>query len=405
MYNEYLDAVSAAGTARERPGSRVPGRPGPAGRPDALRPRPRGRGGGGPTEGDLGVGRAVPHGAGRWTVTFTIVDARHAVWQTEMDGPGLRVVNTQRVRYELGDGELTLTTLDRFSGEEPLELREGDKKPRVYKAVWSERGRSAGARGRLEDGPGPPARPGPAHPARRSVGTRGRARGPAQAAGQADQGARLPDQVALSGARVRPGGGGPGLARPRRRLLYVDRNGNGDLTDDWEPVRSLPTPAAPGGDVTRLFDVGRLADPGRKAEYTELLVTTLTTRTGVTVAAVKGRVGRGHYQRVGPTDRPRPPPGPGRGARSSTSTGRRRLLRPVLGLEAPGRELTEFRVELGYPGVGPGSFAVRSVEEFPRGVNPVVAFEFPNADPERPPHAPRQTRIAARRWSARGRCA
>jgi hypothetical protein len=197
-------------------------------------------------------------------------------------------------------------------------------------------------------------------------------------------------------------------------FLYVDRNGNGDLTEPGERVEAVVRKRKVGvsfkpysyGEPLLEFDVGDVAGPDGKVRYK-----------GVKVV-VGWFVGGQRYREVTLTANV-----PGRGTESVSSP----LLRPadkpadapVIHFDGPlalrlnmsngvlhcpvdytgekepaapwyeesplvrGKEC-DLTAEIGTPGVGPGTFALMTANIPPSNVHPVAEVEFRRRDPAKP---------------------
>jgi hypothetical protein len=58
-------------------------------------------------------------------------------------------------------------------------------------------------------------------------------------------------------------------------VLYVDKNGNGDLTEDGERKQTDGSPLTLGVHTVRRWQIGTITDPQNKANYTDLRVSLL----------------------------------------------------------------------------------------------------------------------------------
>lgn len=344
----------------------------------------------GPARGDLkGTWSAIvpfPAGDGKRVYTLTFVDGKHLVWRFDQEGPGMHSWVTIRATYAVEDGELSFTPVEKYVGEERRALTAVDKEPRVYRIAWAKV--KTPPRGDLTQVLDLTSTENPDSPF-------GRLRFAPVDAGQV-----LPE-VLRNVPRVPPKEEPDYRTKKPKYLelafgpkagfrvwvvldgnrLFVDRNGNGDLTDDGDPAIS----PLPEGSRGHLFIVGKLTDGIRKVEHADMVVQTLTTGdTGVTAAAVRLKVNGQFVQKAGLTDLlladdpvsarlvhfdspvlvVRPSPNPG-----------------ALDANRP----TEFRVRVGSPGVWAGSFASRSADDLPKDKNPVAEFAFPTADPKGEP--------------------
>ena len=198
--------------------------------------------------------------------------------------------------------------------------------------------------------------------------------------------------------------------------LYVDRNGNGDLTDDGEPVAAAKKPGWDPEESGYSFEVGEVAvggrthkglsvyfvplrqyaegDLGKRADVTAVLAKdpkALTVRLfiDVEVPGLKGGGigGRTNFQ-AGPVD----PAGVFRFARTPAGAPVVRLGGPLevnFYAERPtlraGRG-SDFILVVGTPGVGPGTFAMLGYEDtVPDGAKPVADLTLPATRTGAPP--------------------
>jgi hypothetical protein len=194
-------------------------------------------------------------------------------------------------------------------------------------------------------------------------------------------------------------------ARTRIRLvldgttLYVDRNGNGDLTEDGEKVAG--THGYLLGEEAVTFEVGELHDRGRRHLNTSITVSAMKSNTGVSPrtvifsirmdVAVPGYTGTGQGGRVLQmagtsdlngnlqfTDRPNDAPFLHFGGPWTISLSERPTFRV-------GREI-ELYLALGTPGRGPGTTVYTAYEGvIPPTVYAQVEIAFPSQKPGGPP--------------------
>src|SRR5262249_51630932 len=140
--------------------------------------------------------------------------------------------------------------------------------------------------------------------------------------------------------------------------LYVDRNGNGDLTEDGErldPIEAnAPSPA---------FLVGGLTVGG--AKHTDFFFGTVRMNTGSVFARFGLRLDGKTLQIAGPTD-----------SRMAESPKESRVVHfgsPVVTAQpsftmqstADANVPFDYRVQVGTPGIGSGSFAAYGSEQLP----------------------------------------
>jgi RNA polymerase sigma factor (sigma-70 family) len=162
--------------------------------------------------------------------------------------------------------------------------------------------------------------------------------------------------------------------------LYVDRNGNGDLTDDGEKVEG-EGPAGRGA----AFRIGDLTDAAGKTKHTDLMFSSIRIGERAVMARIAVRTGGTTLQLAGPTNlRLTESPADAQVIHFGSSA---LTVRPSIAL--PGvpdaGAASEFRVQVGTPGIGPGSFASFACEHLPEGTDPKAEFVFPSARPNEPP--------------------
>lgn len=154
-------------------------------------------------------------------------------------------------------------------------------------------------------------------------------------------------------------------------VLYVDRNANGDLTEQGERL-AIHSDLLPH----HVFHAKNLADKDGKVKVTGLLLTRFDNLTRNQIAvSFEGK--RRQYVGTGPegdlqfADRPQEAPVIHFGGPLTL-----RLSRP---LElAAGNTAQELYVEVGTPGLGKGTFAALAYEAVTKDVHPVAVIEFPS---------------------------
>jgi hypothetical protein len=179
------------------------------------------------------------------------------------------------------------------------------------------------------------------------------------------------------------------------KTLHVDRNGNGDLTDDGEPVSAEKTDSTD----TLEWRAGGFVEADGKTRHSNLLVYQSFHRqfghlvNSVGVMDVRGTVGQTTDGEEGGSfaDTPKDAPvihvnGPltlrAHSVRVEYPGGSRRKVVPFQ-LDA-GERLLELHVQVGTPGLGRGTFAAIAVEGFPENVHPAVRMVVPSkAGPNR----------------------
>jgi hypothetical protein len=169
--------------------------------------------------------------------------------------------------------------------------------------------------------------------------------------------------------------------------LYVDRNGNGDLTEEGEKVGLGSVPGVGPNPRAPAFLVGELTDAAGGAKHTDFFFSGIRMSTGSVFAKLGVRVGGVTLQMAGPTDlRLAESPKEARvvhfGGKVVTAIPSY-TMRSTPDANAP----TEFRVQVGTPGVGPGSFASFGNDGLADGLGPLAEFEF---TPEAPGGAPKR---------------
>ena len=317
---------------------------------------------------------AYPDGSGRHSYVLTVEDDQHLTQQITGTGPGFVSTTRVRCRYRLTDTDLFLTRLEQWVGEEPVPLKPADTAGQRYAAKWG----TAGGKPWLELKPAdsPDARTlryaptDPPPPAAVPEVLRGERKPPTKEPKYQDKPlylelafgptAALRAWLVLDGDRV-----------------YLDRNGNGDLTDDEDsPARDLGL-AAKGPDGRPRggnFALGVVEDRAREVIYGEIALMTVNTGTGRTAAAFRLRVDGKHDQKAGLTDlflSPDP-----KAARVVHFDADRWAVSAPTGSLTAGRKQW-LAVSLGTPGAGPGSFVTRANFDFPKEKNPVGEFRFP----------------------------
>ena len=305
------------------------------------------------------------------------LDADTLVWSFTQASPGIRAVVTVRGRYEVAGGELRLHVAERYYAEEKMAPRPDDlKAPRVYRFAWdgpAKTGFTLTAPDAAADSPW-----------RATAFRKGAAAAPATDP--------LTPKALLAVDRTiakEPRYDGPPLylllafgpdsadrvwAVLDGVVLYLDKNGNGDLTEDGERYFPLVFPGEAADRRTPFFQVAELAT--RSGKHTDFVFSVLRVQTGGAYAKVGVRVNGKTLQTAGPTDlRLAENPADARvlpfGSRVVTA----QVSHTMRGTPEVGKAV-DFRVRVGTPGVGPGSFVAFGSEELPEGVSPVAEFEF-----------------------------
>ena len=209
--------------------------------------------------------------------------------------------------------------------------------------------------------------------------------------------------------------------------LYVDRNGNGDLTEPGEKVAATKRPGRDPAEEGYTFDVGEITVGGRTHKGLAVYFTPLKVYAGASLgkrADVKAALAK-DAQALAVTVRVDADvpglKGGGLGGRASFSAGMIDLAgvlqfadkpagAPVVRLGGPLQvsfygELPSLRVGrgselvlvVGTPGVGPGTFAMLDYEDtIPATVKPVADVSLPPAKPGAPP--------LKEKWVIQSRC-
>lgn len=171
---------------------------------------------------------------------------------------------------------------------------------------------------------------------------------------------------------------------------YVDRNGNGDLTD---PDEKVVLPGGPDVDETdevkttmMQFDLGDLPAAAGPARYTGLTLTRFVVepKPGSSVSAADDvalsmLVAGTHSQGAKPRLRPKAAEAPVihiDGALTALAAPGCDGKRPVLTKGAEGEELT---IQIGTLGIGEGSWSSIGYEQVPEDCKPVLEVAFPPA--------------------------
>lgn len=311
------------------------------------------------------------------------VDAEHLVWEvtlTQHNLPASQFV-TLRMKYEItGEGVLKAEVLEKWHGEDKLaKLPVSDQKPRVYAMTWDKEGKAFTLKavpesdspwatmpftrgGEKEKPPADPMVPEALTTIDRKIGKLPRfatdtpgylllAFGP-----KAD----FKAWVVLDGD-----------------TLYVDANGNGDLTDDAPVKFSASESTPPKSYVFQASGIG----PAKDEKKWSLGLSTFPVSGATAKAVILTATRDVRTQKVGPMD-----------FRFTDSAETARVVHFGSGVLAVRPSLTmpsvleegetvDFRVQVGTPGVGAGSFASVSNAGLNKTANPVAEFTFPPAKP------------------------
>jgi RNA polymerase sigma factor (sigma-70 family) len=322
------------------------------------------------------------------------VDGEHLVWTFAQHSAGVRQTITTRFRYELKDGELRLHVLERFLGEEKLAPRPDDKNPRVYSFTWLKpeespdragfvlKATGAGAdspwavtkffRSQEAEAPPDPLVPEYLTQIDRTIKKEPKYAGtPLYLLLAFGPEAKEKVWVVLDGS-----------------TLYVDRNGNGDLTDVGEAVTPAGFPLVEANPASPAFIVGELTVGG--AKHTDFFFSAIRMNTGGVYTRFGLKLDGKTLQIAGPTSL----------AMAESPKDARVVhfgspvvtVRPSLALPstADANQPVDYRVQVGTPGVGAGSLAAYGSEHLPEGVAPVAEFEF---TPLKPDDAPKKVTL------------
>lgn len=343
---------------------------------------------------------AAPELAGVWLATqsapngdvtryheMRFLDADTAVWTYTHVAPGIRVSITMRGRYEIADGEFRFHVAERYFNEEQLKVRdEGKQPPRVNRFAW--------------DGPEKAGftltAPAADDAWRLSTFRRGT---PAAAAPDplTPKALLTVDRTLKKEPRY---GDTPGYVMfafgpdSTRRMwavldgqtLYIDKNGNGDLTEDGERVQPFLIPWETPNPKSAFFQLPALDAAGGK--HTDFYFSAIRLGAGAAYAKIGLKVDGKTMQFTGPEDlRLTETPAEARvlpfGSRVVTA----QVSQTMPGTPEAGKAV-DFRVRVGTPGVGAGSFVAFGSEDVM--ANPVAEFEFAAA---RPGDAPRRVTL------------
>jgi hypothetical protein len=161
----------------------------------------------------------------------------------------------------------------------------------------------------------------------------------------------------------------------------VDSNGNGDLTEAGEKFAAQAAPGTKPDLRSPEFLVGELPGPGG-VKHTDVLVSVVRTPAVGATAKVMVQVGGKTAQMT-----VLPLAGSPMDARVVHFGARTVTARPSVSMpDAPDANgPTDFRVQVGAPGVGAGSFAGYGNADLPDGVGPVAEFVFTPTDPKGAP--------------------
>jgi hypothetical protein len=167
--------------------------------------------------------------------------------------------------------------------------------------------------------------------------------------------------------------------------LYVDRNGNGDLTEEGDCVVKNPTPY---DNLTVDFPVGDILGVDRKTVYSGIAVQEIEEEGAPMVFIFAHPSGRRAYT--------------GRDVSGRLRFAESPVTAPVIHIDGPlsmglatrqrsapvqfvrGREL-ELCASVGTPGLGKGTFLGLKYTDIPQGKHPTAVIEFPGREHSGPP--------------------
>jgi RNA polymerase sigma factor (sigma-70 family) len=322
------------------------------------------------------------------------VDGEHVVWTFAQHSAGVRFTMTVRFRAEWKGDELRLQVLEKYAGEEKLKLGPADQQPRVYTFIWLKPEESPDRAGfvltakaaspdspwavtkffRTQEAESPPDPLVPEYLTKieRTIKKEPKYAGtPLYLLLAFGPEAKHRVWVVLDG-----------------NTLYVDRNGNGDLTDAGEAVSPAVFPGEEANARSPAFLVGELNVGG--AKHTDFFFSVVRLPTGLTIARFGLKLDGKTFQIAGPTSLAL--------AESPKDARVVHLGSPVVTAQpsftmqgtADANEPTDYRVQVGTPGVGVGAFAAYGSEDGPAGVAPVAEFEFA---PLKPDDAPKKVTL------------
>ncbi|HEX4614010.1 MAG TPA: hypothetical protein VH092_37860 [Urbifossiella sp.] len=311
-----------------------------------------------------------------------VLDADTAVWTIAQHSAGVRASTTLRGRYEVAGGEFRLHVAERYGGDEKLPARPEDAKaPRVYRFAW-DGPQKAGFTLTAPDAPAD-------SPWGKTVFRKGAAAPPAadpltpKALLTVDRTLKKEPRYTSAPLYLLLAFGPDSADRVWAVLddvvLYLDRNGNGDLTEEGERFFPHVYPGEQANRRAQVFQVAELAPPGGK--HADFFMSVVRLQTGGVYAKIAVRVNGKTLQHAGPTDlRMTETPAEARvlpfGSRVVTAQASHTMPAvPEVG------KAVDFRVRVGTPGVGPGSFVGYGSEDQPAGPSPVAEFEFAPARP------------------------
>lgn len=315
-------------------------------------------------------------------IRLQFVDAEHLVWElthTSNTLPAPQVI-TLRLKYQISkEGELKCEVLERWNGVDKMaKLPENDQKPRVYSMTWEKDGNSFTLKVVPES----------ESPWATMVFTRGGE--PAKAAADPlvpETLTKIDRKIAKLPKFTSEKPGYCLLAFGEKAEfkvwvvldgdnLHIDRNGNGGLTDDAPVKANAALSNPPRSYVFPATEIGAEKEQKWAVNLSTLSVGA-TQPAAILVATREGST----PQKVGPTDfRFADTPDTARVVHFGSKV---LAVRPSLTMPSVLEEgqKVEFRVQVGTPGVGAGSFASVTNDGLNKKANPVAEFTFQPAKP------------------------
>ncbi len=303
------------------------------------------------------------------TETLRFVDGKHLVWQVHLRSPGVDTSVTLRGKYELKNGKLTYDVTERWNGEEPMRVMPKDA-VRKYQMTWAENrtefalktkdSESVRTYRAVKDEVAVQPVPAALNKIERTIKKEPKYTGdPRYLLLTFGPEAKFRTWVVLDGT-----------------TLYIDRNGNGDLTEDGEKFDN-PNTVQKGldGKVSVTLTGIDLTEPDGTSHSIKVITTLKITDTS-TYVRLGAQARGGPDQLAGLTNL--------RLAETAKEAqvlhfgGNEVIVRPSLSMPSPLSvdKAVEFRVQFGTPGIGSGSFASFVGEKLAEGLGPIAEFEF-----------------------------
>lgn len=372
-----------AATADDKPRPALPNVPPPA---KVLAPDPKAPKTPAEFAGTWQAEQRSPADPGYWVQTIRFLDGTNIVWHVRVRSPGVDTSVTLRGTYRFDKGDFHVVVTDKYVGEEMMAVRPNEVN-RDLLFAWADEAKTA-FKVRSKDDPDGTAewrefrkvKDEPPTPAEIPE----RLKGIDRTIKKEPKYDEKPVYLLLA---FGPEAKFKVWAVLDGTTLYVDRNGNGDLTDDGEKFtgggKATGEPGGPMRDRSFAYAVGDLTDGTTK--HTDMMVSGILLRTGTYFSRCGVKVDGVTTQLAGPTNlRLTGSPADAQvvhfGAKDVT-------VRPSISL--PGfpdaAAPADFRVQVGTPGVGSGSFASFMCENLPGGIHPTAEFEFPSLNPNEAP--------------------